>query len=214
MRCYFFAGFFGRTAVDPVGKIAAHKHLRCGILRYAPAVGLSRFVTAVDKIADKDVALRLQARDGGVKALVAAFFIIAELLELLGQYRRVALYQIIQPLIPIRRQPVVITRVKIVAVAPIGTKSSARLLRTPRYAIIAARNTTVATSKTDSAKVSEPTASAMYGNPNQIEALPTWIASDKNQKRVLHLGEKDTRMGKPNMLKMIYTMLTNKAVGE
>ena len=52
------------------------------------------------------------------------------------------------------------------------------------------------------------------GNPNQIEALPTWIASDKNQKRVLHLGEKDTRMGKPNMLKLVKIMLTNEAPGE
>ena len=52
------------------------------------------------------------------------------------------------------------------------------------------------------------------GDPNKIEALPTWIASDKGQKRVLFLGEKATHMGKPNMLKMIRTMLTNKAVGE
>ena len=29
-----------------------------------------------------------------------------------------------------------------------------------------------------------------------------------------HLGEKPTQMGKPSMMKMIYTMLTNKAVGE
>lgn len=28
------------------------------------------------------------------------------------------------------------------------------------------------------------------------------------------LGEKPTAMGKPNLLKMIYTKLTNKAVGE
>ena len=52
------------------------------------------------------------------------------------------------------------------------------------------------------------------GNPNKSAKLPTWIASDKNQKRVLILGEKDTAMGKPNMLKIIVTMLTNKAVGE
>ena len=52
------------------------------------------------------------------------------------------------------------------------------------------------------------------GNPNKIEALPTWIASGKGQSRVLMLGEKPTAMGKPNMLKMIGTMLTNKAVGE
>ena len=55
---------------------------------------------------------------------------------------------------------------------------------------------------------------ARTGNPNKSGALPTWIASDRTQKRVLMLGEKETAMGKPNMLKMIYTMLTNKAVGE
>ena len=52
------------------------------------------------------------------------------------------------------------------------------------------------------------------GNPNKGGELPTWIASDKNQKRVMMLGEGDTRMGKPSMLKLIKTMLTNKAVGE
>ncbi len=52
------------------------------------------------------------------------------------------------------------------------------------------------------------------GDPNKAAVLPTWIASDKMQKRVLILGEKPTHMGKPSMLKMIATMLTNKAVGE
>ena len=52
------------------------------------------------------------------------------------------------------------------------------------------------------------------GNPNKGGKLPTWIASDKNQKRVLCMGEKETHMGKPNMIKMIRTMLTNQAVGE
>jgi carboxylesterase type B len=52
------------------------------------------------------------------------------------------------------------------------------------------------------------------GNPNKGGELPTWIASDRGQKRVLHLGEKATGMKKPPMLKMIKTMLTNKAVGE
>lgn len=52
------------------------------------------------------------------------------------------------------------------------------------------------------------------GDPNKAAELPTWIASDTNQKRVLIMGEKPTHMGKPNMLKMIKTMLTNKAVGE
>ena len=55
---------------------------------------------------------------------------------------------------------------------------------------------------------------ARNGNPNKIEALPTWIASGKGQKRVLVLGEKPTGMRKPDMLKMVKIMLTNKAVGE
>lgn len=52
------------------------------------------------------------------------------------------------------------------------------------------------------------------GNPNESGKLPTWVASDKRQNRVLLLGEKDTAMGKPSTLKLIKTMLTNKAVGE
>ena len=52
------------------------------------------------------------------------------------------------------------------------------------------------------------------GNPNKSGQLPQWVASGKGQRRVLILGEKGTHMGKPGMLKMILTMLTNKAVGE
>ena len=52
------------------------------------------------------------------------------------------------------------------------------------------------------------------GNPNKGGELPTWIASGKGQNRVLLFSDKATAMGKPNMLKMIYTMFTNKAVGE
>ena len=55
---------------------------------------------------------------------------------------------------------------------------------------------------------------AKTGNPNKSGRLPTWIASGKGQNRVLILGEKDTHMGKPNLLKMICTMLTTKPVGE
>ena len=51
------------------------------------------------------------------------------------------------------------------------------------------------------------------GNPNGA-GLPQWVASDASQKKVLRLGEKKTHMCKPSMLKMIKTMLTNKAVGE
>ena len=52
------------------------------------------------------------------------------------------------------------------------------------------------------------------GNPNKGGELPTWVASDKRQKRVLRLGEKPTGMGKASTAKLVYTMLTNKAVGE
>ena len=52
------------------------------------------------------------------------------------------------------------------------------------------------------------------GNPNKIGQLPTWVASDDNQKKVLRLGEKQTRMNKPSTLKMVATMLTNQAPGE
>ena len=52
------------------------------------------------------------------------------------------------------------------------------------------------------------------GDPNKAAQLPTWIASGKGQSKVMILGEKETHMGKPSMAKMIYTMLTNKAVGE
>ena len=55
---------------------------------------------------------------------------------------------------------------------------------------------------------------AQNGDPNQGEEVPTWLPTTGSQKKVLMLGEKDTHMGKPNMLKMICTMLTNKAVGE
>ena len=52
------------------------------------------------------------------------------------------------------------------------------------------------------------------GDPNKAAELPTWIASGKGQNRVLLMGEKPTHMGRPNMVKMVCTMLTNKAVGE
>ena len=52
------------------------------------------------------------------------------------------------------------------------------------------------------------------GDPNKAAELPTWIASGKGQNRVLLMGEKPTHMGRPNMAKMVCTMLTNKAVGE
>ena len=51
------------------------------------------------------------------------------------------------------------------------------------------------------------------GNPNGT-GLPEWVASGEGQRRVLCMGEKKTQMGKPKGLKLIWTMLTNKAVGE
>ena len=55
---------------------------------------------------------------------------------------------------------------------------------------------------------------AKNGDPNRAAQVPTWIASDKTQKRVMVLGEKPAAMKKPSVLKMVGTMLTNKAVGE
>ncbi len=52
------------------------------------------------------------------------------------------------------------------------------------------------------------------GDPNGDRELPVWEASSQKQKKVLMIGEGETRMAKPNTLKMIKTMLTNKAVGE
>jgi len=52
------------------------------------------------------------------------------------------------------------------------------------------------------------------GDPNKAAQLPTWVASGRGQKPVLCMGEKDTQMRKPNLLKLIGIMLTNKAVGE
>ena len=54
---------------------------------------------------------------------------------------------------------------------------------------------------------------AKNGNPNG-ENLPQWQRTCKKQSAVLMAGEGDTQMGKPSMVKMIKTMLTNKAVGE
>lgn len=51
------------------------------------------------------------------------------------------------------------------------------------------------------------------GNPNG-EGLPNWTPMADQSSQVLRLGEGETRMGKANMLKLTWTMLTNKAVGE
>ena len=52
-----------------------------------------------------------------------------------------------------------------------------------------------------------------HGDPNG-DGLTPWNAMGPKQDKVLRLGEKDTHMGKASMLKLIKTMLTNKAVGE
>lgn len=54
---------------------------------------------------------------------------------------------------------------------------------------------------------------AKTGDPNG-EGLPKWEAVTGKGSPVLRLGQEDTRMGKPNMAKLIWTMLTHKAVGE
>jgi len=51
------------------------------------------------------------------------------------------------------------------------------------------------------------------GDPNGTGLTP-WNAMSGKQDPVLRLGEADTRMGRASMLKLVWTMLTNKAVGE
>ena len=51
------------------------------------------------------------------------------------------------------------------------------------------------------------------GDPN-AEGLPVWLANTKNQDKVMMFTDKEIEMGKPSKLKLFYTMLTNKAVGE
>ncbi len=51
------------------------------------------------------------------------------------------------------------------------------------------------------------------GNPNG-EGLTEWVDYTQRTPEVLRLGEGETRMGKVNRLKLIWTMFTNKAVGE
>ena len=52
-----------------------------------------------------------------------------------------------------------------------------------------------------------------YGDPNGA-GLTAWLPSVKNQGKVLCLGEEKTHMGRPSLVKLTKTMLTNKAVGE
>jgi len=52
------------------------------------------------------------------------------------------------------------------------------------------------------------------GDPNEKGALPVWTPANSGAHQVLIMGEKAPHMGKPGMLKMIKTMLTNHAPGE
>ena len=52
------------------------------------------------------------------------------------------------------------------------------------------------------------------GDPNRGEAVPQWDPAQTSGKKVLRMGESPAAMVKPSMLKLIKTMLTNKAVGE
>ncbi|MBR5294138.1 MAG: carboxylesterase family protein [Oscillospiraceae bacterium] len=55
---------------------------------------------------------------------------------------------------------------------------------------------------------------AKTGDPNRGDQVALWTPAQSAGKQVLRMGEKPTAMGKLSMLKLIHTMLTNKAVGE
>ena len=55
---------------------------------------------------------------------------------------------------------------------------------------------------------------AKTGDPNRGDQVALWTPAQKAGKQVLRMGEKPTAMGRLSMLKLIHTMLTNKAVGE
>ena len=52
------------------------------------------------------------------------------------------------------------------------------------------------------------------GDPNKGEPVSSWSEAKASGKKVLCMGEGSSAMRKPSLLKMVYTMLTNKAVGE
>lgn len=54
---------------------------------------------------------------------------------------------------------------------------------------------------------------AKNGDPNG-QGLPGWTAASPSDNRVMRLGEKPAAMRKVSRLKLVLTMLTNKAVGE
>lgn len=65
--------------------------------------------------------------------------------------------------------------------------------------------------KTGNPNIGSPDASAGTRTAN---SLPEWKPISSSQKKVLRLGEDATHMGSVNLPKLVYTMLTNKAVGE
>ena len=52
------------------------------------------------------------------------------------------------------------------------------------------------------------------GDPNTGEEVSPWTSAQASGKKVICMGEIPSAMRKPSTLKLIYTMLTNKAVGE
>lgn len=57
-------------------------------------------------------------------------------------------------------------------------------------------------------------ASANSSGSQAKKSLPEWKPVTTEQKKVLRMGEGNTRMGNASLLKLTYTMFTNKAVGE
>ena len=55
---------------------------------------------------------------------------------------------------------------------------------------------------------------AKTGDPNRGENVSPWTPAQEAGKQVLCMGEAPSRMRKIPMLKLIHTMLTNKAGGE
>ena len=54
---------------------------------------------------------------------------------------------------------------------------------------------------------------AKTGNPNS-DKLPKWDSAKEKPNMAMNFGERPTGMRKPSGLKLLITMLTNKAVGE
>ena len=55
---------------------------------------------------------------------------------------------------------------------------------------------------------------AKSGDPNRGEKVAPWTPAQTAGKQVFCMGEAPSAMGRVSMLKVVKTMLTNKAVGE